>query len=50
MVKSENKTTYTWELRNGSTIQIKSAEQDPIAFASEGIDVVDVDEPIDKDS
>jgi hypothetical protein len=47
MVKSENKTTYTWELTNGSTIQIKSAEQDPIAFASEGIDLVDVDEPID---
>lgn len=47
MIKSENKSTYTWELTNGSTIQMKSAEQDTDSFASEGIDLIDIDEPID---
>lgn len=49
MVKAINRASYTYELTNGSTIQLKSAEQDPIAFASEGINIVWVDEPIDNE-
>lgn len=41
-----NKNSKTITLKNGSTIQMKSAEQDVLQFASAGIDLIVVDEPI----